>query len=65
MKIPESQQPQLPVKLSETTMKCRSKPMELIEKLAEQKTKWLKDFKETYQANREEKKRIYKLDRLK
>jgi len=39
--------------------------MELIEKLAEQKTKWLKDFKETYQANREEKKRIYKLDRLK
>jgi len=36
-----------------------------IDEVSKQKTEWLKDFKETYQANREEKKRIYKLDRLK
>jgi hypothetical protein len=39
--------------------------MELIEQLAKQKTEWLKGFTEIYQANREEKKRIYKLDKLK
>jgi len=36
-----------------------------IDKVSKQKTEWLKDFKETYQANREEKKRKYKLDKLK
>lgn len=36
-----------------------------IDEVSKQKTEWLKDFKESYQANREEKKRIYKLDKLK
>lgn len=30
-----------------------------------QKTEWLKDFKEIYQKNREEKKRFYKQGKLK
>lgn len=33
--------------------------MELIEKLAKQKTEWLKDFKEMYQSNREDQKSKY------
>ena len=36
-----------------------------IDEVSKQKTEWLKDFKETYQANREDKKRQYKQDKLK
>lgn len=34
--------------------------MELIEKVAEQKTEWLNDFRKTYLKNREENKQNYK-----
>ena len=36
-----------------------------IDEVSKQKTEWLKDFKENYQKNREDKKRQYKQDKLK